>query len=150
MSPSNELRVFRAVVIAIILAIPITLGLLGGFGGLEGIAALLGTEAPGPVNPALRNHLRAICTTFAGFGLLAGWTLGALEERKTAFRLAVAVIVVAGLGRVTGWIVDGRPGLVASVFMAMELILFPLLLVWHTRLLRLAREPHHGAPRASE
>jgi len=40
---------------------------------------------------------------------------------------------------VTGWLVEGYPGIPALLFMTTELVVFPLLLVWHTRLLRLGR-----------
>lgn len=143
MNWSTELRAFRLVIAALVAAIALLIGSIAGFGGLDAMAALVGARTPGDVDPALRNHLRAFSVVFAGFGLLIGWTALALEERKTGFRIAVAVIVAAGLARVTGWIVDGAPGALATLFLTMELVLFPLLLAWHARLLRLARE-HRG------
>ena len=37
---------------------------------------------------------------------------------------------------VTGWIVDGPAGWLPAVLIGLELVAFPLLLLWHTRLLR--------------
>jgi len=76
---------------------------------------------------------------FGGFGILAASSLYALEERKTAFRMACGTIVVAGVARVTGWNVEGDPGVPAFMFLTIELVVFPLLLVRHTRWLRIGR-----------
>lgn len=140
MSPAFELRAFRGVVIAIAIAIALLVGGIAGFGGLEGMAILFGAPLPERFDLGLRNHLRAICVVFAGFGVLVVWSTFALEQRRAAFRIAVATIVLAGLARIIGWLVDGPGGLTAGTFVTMELVLFPLLLAWHTRLIRLARQ----------
>jgi hypothetical protein len=149
MSLSTELRFFRGVVMAIAAAIAFVVGPTGAFGGVDGVAALLGRDPPVGVDPVLRNHLRAICGAFAGFGLLAVWSIGALDERRNAFRIVVAVGVAIGLARVTGWIVDGDPGALAKLFLATEVVLLPLLLLWHERLLRLGREQRPGPTRGA-
>jgi hypothetical protein len=140
MSPASELHVFRAIVIVIVAVIPTLVGLAAGFGGLEALAALFGREAPASVDPSLRNHLRAICIVFAGFGWLLVWSTLALQERKGAFRIVIGVVIVAGFARIAGWISDGPPGALATTLLAMELILFPALFLWHQRLLRLNAE----------
>ncbi len=133
--PGRELRVFQAIVLGIAL-VTLVAGPAGGFGGLEGLAAVFGAEGPIALDPGIRNHLRAICAVFLGFGILMAWSALALERGRTVFRIGVGVIVLAGLARVTGWIVDGYPGVPAVVFTALELVAFPLLFAWHARLLR--------------
>jgi uncharacterized protein DUF4345 len=140
MSPVSELRAFRAIAIVIVAVIPTVVGLVAGFGGLEAMAALFGREAPGSVDPSLRNHLRAICIVFPGFGWLYVWSTLAIKERKGAFRIVVGVIILAGFARIAGWISDGPPGALATTFLAMELVLFPALFLWHQRLLRVNAE----------
>lgn len=140
MSPPSELRVFRAIVLLIVAAIPTLVGLVAGFGGLGAMAALFGREAPASVDPSLQNHLRAIGVVFTGFGLLLAWSTFSLREREGVFRIVVGVVILAGLARITGWISDGPPGLLAMIFLAMELVLFPALFLWQRRLLRVSSE----------
>lgn len=133
--PDRELRAFQAIVLVIAL-VTLVAGPAGGFGGLEGLSAVFGVEGPIALDAGIRNHLRAICVVFLGFGILMAWSALALERGRTVFRIGVAVIVLAGLARVTGWIVDGYPGVPAVVFTTLELVAFPLLFAWHARLLR--------------
>ncbi len=107
------------------------------------MAALFRREAPPSVDPSLRNHLRAICVVFAGFGWLLVWSTLAIQQRKGAFRIVVGVIILAGFARIAGWISDGPPGALAATFIAMELVLFPAIFLWHQRLLRL-NDVHPG------
>jgi len=134
MSTAIQLRAFRAVVFALA-GFATLVGLSGAFGGLEAMATVFDAGAPGAVDASLRDHLRAICAGFIGYGWLTAWAAWALDRARTAFRIGVAVGVVAGLGRVTGWMVDGPPGALATLFAGIELVAFPLLLIWHTRLL---------------
>src|SRR5688572_11484978 len=104
-----QLGVFRAIVAVIAFGVT-PIGVAAGYGGLEGMAALLGRDTTVVLDPGLRNHLRGICVVFAGFGALVLWSTFALDQRKGAFRIGVAAIVAAGLARLTGWSVDGDPG----------------------------------------
>jgi hypothetical protein len=136
MGPHVELRLFRGAISAIAL---VTLaGLAGGFGGVPGLAAVFGLEAPPAIDPALHNHLRAVVTVFAGFGAIMVWAAFELERGAPVFRIGVVAIVLAGLARATGWIVDGPPGAVPAALLVTELVAFPLLALWHARLLRKA------------
>ncbi len=135
---STELRLFRLIV-GVVVLIPLGLGPIGAFAGLEALGATLGGAETIRLDPSLRNHLRAICLFFAGFAALVAWALGSLEARAGAIRLALAVTLLAGLARLTGFFVDGRPGPVAIAFMTIELVVPPLVLLWHGRLLRRLR-----------
>jgi hypothetical protein len=68
--------------------------------------------------------------------LLVAWSLAALRERAAVFRIVVGCAFVAGFARLTGWLVEGYPGLVPIGLMAVELVGMPVLLVWHARLVR--------------
>jgi hypothetical protein len=135
-SGSPELRAFHAVV-GLVVLIPLVAGLAGAFFGLEGLARLLGVDAAIVVPPSLRNSLRAICMMFVGWAPLVVWSLASLRERAGAFRVTIGCGFLAGFARLTGWLVDGHPGLIAIGIMAIELGVMPILFVWHRRLARL-------------
>lgn len=137
MSSRSELRAFYLVT-GLVLLIPLVVGWLGAFGGLEAMARLFSVDGPIAVPPNLRNSLRAISLMFAGYVPLVIWSLRALPERAGAFRIAIAFAFLAGFARLTGWLTEGYPGPVPAVFMGLELGLMPLMLLWHTRLVRLA------------
>ena len=130
----TQLRLFQAILAAIAFGVT-PLGVAAGYGGLEGMAALLWRDTTVVLDPALRNHLRAICVVFAGFGALMLWSTFDLDQRKGAFRIGIAAIVAAGLARLTGWRIDGDPGSMAKLFAFIELVVFPLLFAWHFKLL---------------
>jgi hypothetical protein len=131
----TQVKAFKAVVIAITL-IPLIAGGIGAFGGLEGLAALFGENRRVELAPGLRNHLRAICWMFLAIAPLLWWTLADLRARAQTFRIVVGFAVVAGFARITGMVVDGYPGPAAIIFTTMELAVLPLVLLWHTRLVR--------------
>jgi len=132
---AGELRAFRVLTCAILL-IPLVVGLVGAFGGLEGLAALFAEDRRVELAPAIRDHLRAVCWMFFGLVPLVGWTLVKPVERAMPFRIVVAVAIAAGVVRVIGAIVDGNPGLIAFVFAAMELGVLPVVLIWHSSIVR--------------
>ena len=139
MSMRVELRAFYGVVGAI-LVIPLVVGLVGAFGGLEGIALLFGVDRQIVISTSLRNSLRAICFMFFALVPLMIWTLAALSERAVAFRIIVVCGFLAGFARLTGYLVEGYPGVMPMMLMTIELAGMPILLMWHLRIVRLIRE----------
>ena len=136
MRAETELRLFH-VVVGSILVIPLVAGLTGALGGLELFAALFREDANEiVVAPALRNHLRAITFMFFMIAPLVVWTLRDLEARAGGFRIVLGVAFAAGFVRLLGRFVDGPPGVMATIFMVMELAVLPAVLVWHARLIR--------------
>jgi len=127
----SELNWFRTLTGAI-LVIPLVIGPVGAFGGLEGLAALFGEDRHVQLAPALRDHLRAICWMFFVLAPLVAWTLASPAERATPFRIVVVGAMLAGVARVVGAAVDGNPGMLAWVFAAVELGVLPIVLMWHT------------------
>jgi hypothetical protein len=138
MSMRAELRAFRGVV-GLVLLIPLIGGLVGAFGGLEGMARLFRVDPEIVVAPTLRNNFRAICCAFVSWVPIVIWSLAALPERAAVFRIVVGCAFVAGFARLTGWLVEGYPGGVAVGIMAIELAGMPVLLLWHARLVHLGR-----------
>jgi hypothetical protein len=138
MAMRSELRAFHAVV-GLVLLIPLLGGAVGAFGGLEGMARLFAVDHPLVVSPLLRNNFRAVCCAFLSWVPLTIWSLAALAERAAAFRIVLGCALLAGLARSTGWLVEGYPGVVAAGIMAIELAGMPVLLLWHARLIHLAR-----------
>jgi hypothetical protein len=130
-----ELRLFRAVV-GVVLLIPLVVGSAGAFGGIGGLAALFHVEPPISVSPSLANSLRAICWMFFALVPMVIWTLLEMKERAGGFRVIVVCASTAGFVRLLGCWVDGYPGVVPVIFMLMELLLLPAVLLWHTRLVR--------------
>jgi len=131
----RELRVFQ-IVVGCVLVIPLVAGSTGAFGGIEGMATLFDEDRHAMLAPALRNHLRAICWMFVAFAPLVVWSLARMTERAGAFRIIIAFAFVAGIARLVGRFVDGDPGVIATLFMALELALMPVLVWWHARLIR--------------
>lgn len=138
MSMKIERRAFYGVV-GLILTIPLVAGSIGAFGGLAGMAVLFGVEDPIVVSPLLANNIRAVSFMFLAWVPLVIWTLASLLERAGAFRITFGCAFLAGFARLTGYLVDGYPGVAPLVFMALELAVMPVLLLWHARLVRLAR-----------
>ena len=135
MSTAAELLAFRCIVGSILL-IPLVGGLVGAFGGLEGLASLFAVDAPMVVPASLRNSLRAICIGFFAWVPVAIWSLTKLPERAGAFRILLGCGFLAGFARLTGWLVDGYPGIVVVGIMIIELVGMPILFLWHGRLVR--------------
>jgi hypothetical protein len=137
MSMRSELRVFYGVV-GLLLLIPLLDGLVGAFGGLVGMARLFLVDDQVAMSPVLKSNCRAICCAFFSWLPLVVWSLAALRERAGAFRIIIGCGFLAGLARLTGWLVEGYPGVAPAGLMAIELGFLPLLLLWHARLVRLA------------
>ena len=135
-----ELRIFHGIV-GLVLLIPLIGGLVGAFGGLEGMARLFGADPELLVAPVLRNNFRAICCAFVSWVPLVIWSLAALPERAPVFRIVASCGFLAGFARVAGWWAEGHPGAIAAAIMTIELAGMPALLLWHARLARrIARE----------
>ena len=132
-----ELRAFH-VAVAVLLVIPACGGLLGAFGGVEGLAWLFGVERRIVIATALRSSIRAICLMFAGYAPIVIWSLRSFDERAGVFRIVCVCGFGAGLARLTSLLVDGNPGGLPLTFMGIELVVMPLLLLWHLRLTRSA------------
>jgi hypothetical protein len=132
---SLEFMVFYMLV-TLLLLIPLTGGLVGAFGGMEGIVSLFGGEGMIAAPPALRNNFRAICFMFSMVVPLVVWSLMDMRGRAGAFRIVLICAFLSGFARLTGYWVDGKPGLISVTFMMLEFAFMPVLILWHARLIR--------------
>jgi hypothetical protein len=128
----SELRAFYGVV-GLLLLVP----LVGAFGGLQGMAHLFGVDDRVTAAPLLRNNFRAVCCAFLSWVPLVIWSLAALPRRAAVFRIIIGCAFLAGFARLTGYLVEGYPGVVPVALMMIELAGMPILLLWHARLVRL-------------
>ena len=134
----RELRAFQ-IVVALVLLLPLGLGLVGAFGGLDAHARLASVEGNVEAPPALRSDLRALAWMFAGIVPLTWWCLRDFVGRANGFRIIFGFAALAGLVRLIGWFADGPGGTNVMATMAVELGMIPLVLLWHARLVRKLR-----------
>lgn len=99
--------------------IPITAGLAGVVTGAGFLSE--------PAGPATASHLRYLSGLLLGLGLVALWCAQALPERRGVFSLVCAVVVLGGVARALGWVVDGAPPWPHRLALLMELGVVPAL-----------------------
>lgn len=97
--------------------IPVTAGLAGALTGAGFLAE--------PAGPATASHLRYLSGLLLGLGLVAIWCAQALPQRRAMFGLVCAVVVLGGLARGLGWLIDGAPPCPHRLALLMELGVVP-------------------------
>ena len=105
--------------------VPVGAGLQGVFRG----AAFLG-RWPGRASDS---HFRYLSGLLLGIGLVFWGSIPAVERRGVILRLLTLVVVVGGLARLYGWVVEGDPGTIRWA-LVMELVVTPLLCLWQARI----------------
>ena len=127
----NERRLLQAV-IAVLSLMPIGAGLAGVVLG----PGFLSTEEPW--SASLDSHVRFLSGVFLALGF-AWWSCVPNIEAKTdRMRLLGAATIVGGLARLGSLIVVGVPSAGHLVGLGLELVVVPLILVWQTRVARIA------------
>ncbi len=123
--------------LAIICFVP---GGASAFGGLNGSAALAGGEMIFNADSVLRgfadNQYRFGFGVFFAQGLALLYFLSNIERHTTIFRFVVLALFIGGLGRLSNIM---EFGLVDSQVVAptiIELIVVPLLALWHSRIIK--------------
>ena len=139
MSQRSEVRAFYGVM-GVLLLIPAVAGLVGAFGGISGMSQLFGAAPEHSVHPVISNNFHAVCFAFFSWVPLLVWSLQSLADRAAVFRIIVGCAFLTGFARLTGWLVEGYPGAIPAILMGLELTGMPALLLWHGRLVRLARQ----------
>ena len=84
----------------------------------------------------LDSHFRYLSGIFLAVGLVLWSTVPAIERRTARFRLAAALVVCGGLGRLLSLAVAGAPTPPHLAGLAMELVVVPLLVLWQGRVAR--------------
>ena len=114
-------------VVAVAGIVPVAAGLAGVISG----AAMLGGQPA--ANLTLDSHLRYLSGLLLAIGLGFWSTIPRIEQRTDRFRLLTAIVVVGGLGRLFGVLVEGLPPAPMLFGLAMELAVTPLLCLWQGR-----------------
>ena len=131
LSASAERRLLQAAV-ALGCLIPIS---AGGVGIVRGPAFLKGAHGPLPVD--LESHFHYLSGLLLGIGLGFAACIPGIERRGPIFRTLGLIVIVGGLGRLSGLLRDGPPSAGHMVGLVMELGAMPLLLLWQARVSRL-------------
>jgi len=125
---------FLILVLAVICFVP---GGASAFGGLNGSAALGGGEMIFGADSILRgfadNQYRFGFGVFFAQGLALLFFLRNIEKHANVFRFVVLALFIGGLGRLSNIV---EFGLVDSQVVGptvIELVIVPLLLLWHNR-----------------
>jgi hypothetical protein len=128
-----ETRAMQAA-IAVLALLPVGAGVAGIVLG----PSFLGVEEPWPVD--LDSHLRFLSGVFLVVGL--GWwsCVPGLPHKGRRLRLLALMTFAGGLARLASLGISGVPGAGHIVGLAMELVVVPLLVLWHGRLARAWRD----------
>jgi hypothetical protein len=101
--------------------------------GLYGI--LFGQALTGDaVSISAESHFRFLSGLLFGIGLCFWSTVPSIEEKTNRFRILTLLVVVGGLGRLTGLVLTGLPSFFMIASLAIELIVAPVLCLWQTRI----------------
>jgi hypothetical protein len=122
----REALVLR-VVVAVSGIVPVAAGLAGIISG----AAMLGGHPA--ANLTLDSHLRYLSGLLLAIGIGFWSTIPQIESQAPRFRLLTAIVVIGGLGRLYGILVEGLPPAPMLFGLAMELGVTPLLCWWQGR-----------------
>jgi hypothetical protein len=107
--------------------VPVAAGLAGVVTG----AAMLGGHPA--ANLTLDSHLRYLSGLLLAIGLGFWSTIPRIEKQAARFRLLTAIVVLGGLGRLYGILVEGLPPAPMLFGLVMELGVTPLLCWWQSR-----------------
>jgi hypothetical protein len=132
------MRLFQTFLITLS-AIPLLTGLADLLYGTH-VIPLLGATLPAAAlsEPTLSSQIRFWGAIWMGFGVLIVYAASDPHRQSTLFRLLAVILVISGVGRVASFVQHGAP---APFFMGaifVELVVVPLLLFWHARLIRSA------------
>jgi hypothetical protein len=123
----------RKILVVVIYLLGATAVLTGLLAVVGGPAALLGGAA---AVPSVDSQLRYADVIWLGAGVVLIWSARKPLERAMATRVVLLIAAVAGVGRLISLIVVGVPHPFYLVTMGLELIVTPLIIVWHSRVFR--------------
>jgi hypothetical protein len=126
--PAPERRALLAL-IAVLGAVPVGTGLLAIIGGPS--------KAPGGerVDASLDSEYRFVNTFWTAAGVALWWSLGRPVERAGVTRLMLGLAAAGGLPRLLSIRSTGLPHPVFRATLVLELVVVPLVLLWHRRVL---------------
>lgn len=133
LSPASEKRLLQAVVAVLCLS-PFVIGGMGIARGPTQFGAVI-TGDPEKLRDVF-SHYRYMSGIFFAVGLMALSCVPQIERMGERFRWVVILVVVGGLARLTGILIDGVPSSGHLLGLATELGFTPLLGLWQTRVAR--------------
>jgi hypothetical protein len=122
------------VVVAVLCLVPLA---AGSAGVLLGPALVGGAGPDGSID--LDSHFRYLSGILVGVGLTFASTVPAIERRTARFRLAAALVVCGGAGRLLSLGVASTPSAPHLVGLGLELVVVPLLVAWQGAVARAYR-----------
>jgi hypothetical protein len=111
-------------------AVPVASGLAGMLLGPSGMPG--GRDA----GPTVDSEYRFVNTFWAAAGLLLWWSLLRPAERAAATRVALGTAALGGIPRLLAWRASGAPHPVFRAALLLELVVVPVVLIWHARAIR--------------
>jgi len=99
------------------------------YGGVLGIVGGAGMMGHGG-DVTLDSHIRYLSGLLLGLGLGFASTIPAIEKATSLFTVLSAIVVIGGLSRAYGVVVNGWPAGAMVFALAMELGVVPFLLLW--------------------
>lgn len=124
MNGSTEKRLLQAAV-ALGCLVPLSGGLVGVLQG----AAMLGHAG----DVTLDSHVRYLSGLLFGVGLWFASMIPNIEHHGGKVGLLTSIVVIGGLARLYGVLVDGSPAPSMVLALVMELVVTPLLWGWQRR-----------------
>ncbi|MFI5612478.1 DUF4345 domain-containing protein [Amycolatopsis sp. NPDC051903] len=117
-------------VLGVLGAIPVASGLTGILGGPD--------RAPGgaPTTPSVDSEYRFVNTFWTAAGLALWWSLRRPEKRAATTRLVLATAAAGGVPRLISARRTGAPHPVFRAATVLELLVVPLVLLWHALVVR--------------
>lgn len=103
-----------------------------------GTDALLGAHVPiGALkDPALDSQNRFYGTVFMAYGPLLFLCATDIRAYASLFKILAWFLILAGIGRVISEVFCGMPSAFIVALLVIEVVVIPILLVWHARVLR--------------
>lgn len=104
--------------------------------------------APGgeAINASLDSEWRFVHVLWLGAGLILWWSLRAPAERALVTRTILALAALGGIGRLISVFLMGWPNPVFIGALVVELVVVPIVIVWHWRIY--PPEARHSPPPA--
>lgn len=110
------------------------LGFLGVSLIVPGLIEIIKTIPDGGVRPSesvdAKNQFRALNGMMMGVGIMAFWTCFYLEQSRSLIIVLGYILLMVAAARLFSIIVDGFPGTMSWLYLAVELVLGSLFLVW--------------------
>jgi hypothetical protein len=116
--------------IATLGAIPVATGAIGMIAGPEG------APGGGPTTASVDSEYRFVNLFWAAAGVILWWSLREPEERAGVTRLLLGLAAAGGLPRLLSIARRGLPHPVFRAVTVLELLVVPIVLIWHGRVVR--------------